>query len=263
MNKTAFDDFVPEITTHTFRKCAPGWRISPYSVSGYHLTYVVKGSARYTINGAPHDVEHGDLISLSGGDLVEAVTSPHNTMHHYDISFSRKHPREGKIFPLFPAVSRIGIRNDIIGIFRELTISWNEQSAGYLMKSHALFMLILHRLSEIILYDVDTTQGDYRINKITRYIARHYAEKLTVKNLAAQVNLNTDYFGQLFKQQTGMMVNRYISQVRVQNAERLLQTGACKVHEAAEQCGFSDVFHFYKSFKTLRGFPPSRCLPKR
>jgi len=123
-------------------------------------------------------------------------------------------------------------------------------------------MLILHRLSEIIVHDIDSSPGDFRINKTLRYISRHYAEKLTVKNLAAQVNLNTDYFGQLFKHETGMMVNRYINQVRVQNAERLLQTGACKVHEAAEQCGFSDVFHFYKSFKSLRGFPPSQCIPR-
>jgi YesN/AraC family two-component response regulator len=125
-----------------------------------------------------------------------------------------------------------------------------------------LLMLILHRLCEIILFNVDSAHGDFRINKIIRYISQHYAEKLTVKNLAAQVNLNTDYFGQLFKQETGMMVNRYINQVRVKNAELMLQSGSYKVHEAAERCGFSDTFHFYKSFKSLRGFPPSRCIPQ-
>jgi transcriptional regulator GlxA family with amidase domain len=42
----------------------------------------------------------------------------------------------------------------------------------------------------------------------------------------------------------------------------MLQTGNLKVREVAEQCGFSDVVHFYKSFRALRGFPPSRCIPK-
>jgi AraC-like DNA-binding protein len=42
----------------------------------------------------------------------------------------------------------------------------------------------------------------------------------------------------------------------------MLQSGGCSVHQAAEQCGFSDVMHFYKSFRSIRGFPPSRCKPK-
>jgi transcriptional regulator GlxA family with amidase domain len=43
----------------------------------------------------------------------------------------------------------------------------------------------------------------------------------------------------------------------------MLQSVNYKIHEVAEQCGFSDVVHFYKSFKAIRGFPPSRCKPKK
>jgi YesN/AraC family two-component response regulator len=130
------------------------------------------------------------------------------------------------------------------------------------MKCQALLMLILHRLLEIVVYNVDSESGDYRINKTTRYISKHYAEKLTVEKLAAQVHLDTDYFGQIFKKKTGKTIHQYINQVRVQNAELLLQSGRYKVHEAAERCGFSDIFHFYKKFRSLRGFAPSRCIPR-
>jgi YesN/AraC family two-component response regulator len=109
---------------------------------------------------------------------------------------------------------------------------------------------------------VDAEPGDYRIGKVTRYIALHYADKLTVKNLARQVRLDLDYFGHLFKRETGMTVHQYINKVRIRNAENMLKSGNYKVQEVAEHCGFSDVFHFYKSFKALRGFPPSRCIPK-
>jgi transcriptional regulator GlxA family with amidase domain len=161
-----------------------------------------------------------------------------------------------------PVVNHIGLRQDIIDTFKELTVCWNEQHNGYIMKCQALLMLILHRLSEIILFNVDTALGDYRINKITRYISLHYAEKLTVKNLAAQVRLNADYFGRMFRHETGMSLHQYLTQIRIKNAEDLLHSGNYKVEEVAELCGFSDVFHFFKSFKGLRGFPPSRCLPR-
>jgi AraC-like DNA-binding protein len=159
-------------------------------------------------------------------------------------------------------LSHIGLRQDVIDMFRELNICWTEQQNGYVMKARALLMLIIHRLSEIIVYDMDAEPGDYRVSKVTRYIALHYAEKLTVKNLARQVRLDMDYFGHLFKRETGMTVHQYINKVRIRNAENMLQSGNYKVQEAAEHCGFSDVFHFYKSFKALRGFPPSRCIPK-
>jgi YesN/AraC family two-component response regulator len=130
------------------------------------------------------------------------------------------------------------------------------------MKARALLMLIIHRLSEIIVYDMDAEPGDYRVGKITRHIAMHYADKLTVKDLAKQVRLDLDYFGHLFKRETGLTVHQYITKIRIRNAENMLQSGNYKVQEVAENCGFSDVFHFYKSFKALRGFPPSRCIPK-
>jgi YesN/AraC family two-component response regulator len=160
-------------------------------------------------------------------------------------------------------VNHIGLRQDIIGMFRDLTLCWNERQPGYILKARALLMLILHRLSEIIVNDVDSAPGDYRINRVTRYISAHYAEKLTVKDLARQVNLDDVYFGFLFKRETGMTVHQYMTKARVLNAENMLQSGDYKIHEVAELCGFSDIFHFYKAFKSLRGFPPSKCIPRK
>jgi YesN/AraC family two-component response regulator len=50
---------------------------------------------------------------------------------------------------------------------------------------------------------------------------------------------------------------------RVRNAKNLLQSGGCLVSEAAEACGYCDVFHFYKQFKALTGISPSRYLANR
>jgi len=131
------------------------------------------------------------------------------------------------------------------------------------MRSRALLMLILHRLSEILICEIDNITGDYRINKVISFIIMHYSENISVKNLAELVHLDQVYFGHLFKQQTGKTVHQYITQIRIQNAENMLQSGSYKVYEVAEHCGFSDVIHFYKSFRMLRGFPPSRCIPKK
>jgi YesN/AraC family two-component response regulator len=266
MKKTVFDDFVPEITGFVYRKCGPDWFIPLNTVNDYNLIYVIKGNAVYKINGTAHEIKPGGLVCLRDGDLVEAIGNSQSLMQHFDVSFRQKYQNSkistGEEEVLFPPVYSIGLRQDIIDLFRELAVSWNEKHNGYTMKCQALLMLILNRLSEIIVYGVDSAAGDYRINRIIRYISLHYAEKLTVEKLASRIRLDPDYFGQIFKKQTGRTIHQHINQIRVQNAELLLQSGRYKVHEAAERCGFSDIFHFYKKFKSLRGFAPSRCIPR-
>jgi AraC-like DNA-binding protein len=258
----AVDYFVPRVTYQVFRKCRPDWQVLPRVLDENEITYVIEGKARYTIDGKAYELEAGDLLCLTEGMEKKAVTYPDNLMHCFSVNYIPLHfSSEAKLPPL-PIVSHIGIRKDLIDLFHELTISWTGHRQNYMMKAGAQLMLIIHRLLEILVYNIDTEPGDYRINKAIRIIALNYASKITVKNLANQVHLNKFYFGRLFKQKMGMTANQYIIQVRVRNAESMLQTGNYKVQDVAEHCGFSDVIHFYKSFMALRGFPPSKCIPR-
>jgi AraC-like DNA-binding protein len=262
MKKILFDDFVPKIFSQVFRKCPPDWRVRHHFVDDNDITYIIEGKARYTINGTVHNLGPGDLLCLTDGTEKEAITFPHDLMHCFSVNFSSLYPGSQSSLPSFPLVSHIGLRQDLIELFRELTLSWTNQQEGYIVKARALLMLILHRLSEILIFNVDSKAGDYRINKATQAIALHYPDRLTVKGLASQVQLDEVYFGHLFKRETGMTVHQYIMRTRIRNAENMLQTGNYKVCDVADHCGFSDVVHFYKSFRALRGFPPSRCIPK-
>ena len=263
MKEATSDDFVPKISYHVYRICSPDWQLRPHLVDNNDLTYIIGGKARYTINRKVYELGTGDVLFLSEGAEKEAITFPQDLMHCFSVNFSSLHPSSKSKPPALPMVSAIGLRQDIIDMFKELTINWSNQQSGYIMKTRALLMMILHRLSEIIIFDIDSEAGDFRVNKVARTIAMHYSDKLTVKELAEQVQLDEAYFGHLFKQKMGMTVHQYIMQIRVRNAENMMQTGTYKVHEISEHCGFSDVVHFYKTFKALRGFPPSRCKPKR
>ena len=262
MREAVFENFVPKIENFFFYKCASDWRINTEFVAGYDITYIIEGKARYTIDDVTYNLGKGDLLFLSEGVKKEAVVSPRNLMRCYTVNFSQLAQLSKSQLPSFPVIANIGLRQDLINLFRELSMCWMEQQNGYIMKSRALLILVLHRLSEILIYDVNSDPGDYRISKITQTIDKNYSDKLTVKDLAEQVHLDDVYFGHLFKKETGMTVHQYINLIRVQKAESLLQSGTYKIFEVADQCGFSDAFHFHKVFKSVRGFPPSRCIPK-
>ena len=134
---------------------------------------------------------------------------------------------------------------------------------GYVLQSRGLLLLLLHQFFELTTDTERIFSGDFRIKKATRYIVEHYSEKITVKALASAAKLNTAYFGSLFKKETGLTLNQYLIKTRIQNAEYLLRSGECNVGEAACNCGFSDIAHFYKNFKALTGMAPSQFMPKR
>lgn len=253
-----WDDFVPSINYLVARRCTPEWRIGPHAVSDYDITYVTKGSAEYIIDGTAHILRPGDVLCLAEGAGKAAHTWPDRLMHCFSVNYSRGY---GKTAPEFPQIRHIGINPDIIGLFNELNCAWMEQREGYIVKTRGLLLLILHRLYELT-SGPDHSGGDYRVKKVCRYIAEHYTEKLSVKNLAALVKLNAVYFGALFRQETGLTVQRYIARTRIRHAENMLQSGAYTVGATAELCGYQDAFHFYKQFKSLTGSSPSRYIPK-
>jgi two-component system response regulator YesN len=84
-----------------------------------------------------------------------------------------------------------------------------------------------------------------------------------MQKMANMVGLSSVYLGALFKKKIGVSMNRYLINVRIKNAENMLRSGNYKVGEVVERCGYGDVFHFYKQFKTVMGISPSECIPKK
>jgi AraC-like DNA-binding protein len=257
------EDMIPDIRYVVFRKCTPEWQLFEHEFKICDLTYVIHGNARYTIDGVNHDMGEGDLLYLPKGSIRAGITFPDRLMHCFSVNFLLKNTRGREITLPFPLVSHIGRREDIIHMFHELSFTWLNKPPGFIIKGHGLFLQILHRFMELIVYKTDSTAGDSRINKITRYIALHYSERISVKMMADIVGLNPTYFGALFRQETGLSFNRYLIQTRIKNAENMLTSGEYKVGDVADACGFTDVSHFYKQFKEIKGFPPSHSLPKK
>jgi AraC-like DNA-binding protein len=257
------EHLVPAIDYVIFRKCTPAWRIYQHKLNSCDITYVIEGKAQYIINGNSYNLQAGDLLCLPEGCVRSGITYPGHLMCCFSVNF-RLNNYQGKMTNLpFPIVSHVGCQNDIISLFHTLANTWIEKQPGFIIKAQGLFLLILSRFFELIVYDSDSEERDYRIKKAIRYITSHYSERLSVRNIADMVGLNAVYFGALFKQSTGLSMNRYVIQTRIKNAENLLISGEYKVEEVALYCGFSDVAHFYKYFKELMGFPPSRYIPKR
>jgi AraC-like DNA-binding protein len=253
---------IQDIYYVVFRQCNPSWQVFPHLVSNFDMTYVIHGRACYTIDGVKYELSAGDLLCLPENVKKEAVTYSGQLMHCFSVNFQPKNLNMQIVQLPLPMINHLGLRNDLIQLFDDLVYTWRGHEPGYMLKCRGILYLILHRIFEVTVFETFSSDQDSRIKNIMLYISKNYAKKLTVKKLASVAGLNTAYFGVLFKKVTGVKVNQYIANVRIHNAKTMLGSGAYRVTEVAEYCGYNDSFHFYKHFKQITGIAPSHYIPR-
>lgn len=75
--------------------------------------------------------------------------------------------------------------------------------------------------------------------------------------MAAQVNLSEAYFTIYFKEKTGVNFRDYLLGARIDQAKRLLRSGAANISEVAYRTGYQDYRSFSRAFKHETGMTPS------
>ena len=96
-----------------------------------------------------------------------------------------------------------------------------------------------------------------QIEAAVNYINTHYAERITLDDLAELCELSTSYFCKLFKSEIGESFADYLTWVRMEKAIELLRDPKMKIYEISEAVGYSDVQYFNKVFRDTTGVSPS------
>ncbi len=94
--------------------------------------------------------------------------------------------------------------------------------------------------------------------QMMRYIDTHYDRRLSLSDLAKEMNLNANYLSQVFKKETGKTFLKYITGLRIEKAKELLDSGDYSISDTAAALGFNDYFYFLKTFKRVTGLTPKQ-----
>lgn len=97
---------------------------------------------------------------------------------------------------------------------------------------------------------------DYRIKEILAEIEKDITKPLHISDLAASINVSVSYFQHLFKREVRICAVKYINNLRMEKARRLLETTHLCVKEIRVGVGASNEAHFLQDFKRKFGATP-------
>lgn len=198
-------------------------------------------------------------------------------------------PEDFSFDPAFIDLQRAepSIRRAIREIFRDLAAEMQETTpSSYFYKNGRIISVPnqsnekkpfyqlyvkgkIHELCALLLRHFPTSPAASRkknnklpdIQKIQcaiEYMAQNYARDISLSEIAAVSNFSPYHFSRLFHQFTGIPFHQYLSRIRIAQAEQLIKANQKPMIEIAFDCGFNSVRTFNRTFKAVKGFPPSR-----
>jgi AraC-like DNA-binding protein len=99
-----------------------------------------------------------------------------------------------------------------------------------------------------------------RMNQIYKYAINHFKNPISVDFVARQLNMTTSSFCRFFKERTNKSFMKYINELRVGYACRLLIEENATISEIAYESGFENISNFNKQFKKIKEITPSQFV---
>lgn len=245
----------------------------------WEMVYVDMGNILAVTEQGSIPLEQGQVIFRSPGETHAHVSNKEHSNNLLVVSFSCDSPcmtffKQHKVFTLDKtakivlslfvneAKNALGHIPSRFSDHEPLCFSGEIFGASQLMELH--FSEFLLKLIRNHSADHRHTVGkerqpdkDDQAQHITAYLKAHIYENIGLGELCDAFFLRKSQLSVLFKNTFGVSPIKYLNELKIAEAKKLLREDNYSVSEIAEMLGFSCIHSFSRSFKTVTGFSPS------
>lgn len=151
-----------------------------------------------------------------------------------------------------PGRSMLMLLKDIIPVCHKDIYEYDLYVRGKLLELWHLF----YHCSTPVLAPTKEYKLD-RLQPVLEYIGIHYADSITLEELASLIPLSQGQFCRTFKETLGLSPVVYLNKIRILKSCELLVTNGRKISEIAGMTGFSNVSYYNRTFLSVIGCTPS------
>ncbi len=245
----------------------------PHWHTPFELIMPTEGTYRVLCGGIDRTLQEGDIILICPGVVHELFAPPKGVRIIFQPSLSQIDLKELDIIVsiITPAILITPDEHpQIHDRIRRLMLEIRDE---YLSSSPYAESFIYSKFLEILVYvgryyaeiarnnfeAKNSKQKEYmeKFLFICNYINEHFAENLTLEDVASLAGFSKYHFTRLFRQYADTSFYKYLNQKRIAHAKNLLINQNLSVIEVALQSGFSNPSSFLRMFKLSTGCTPT------
>ena len=99
-------------------------------------------------------------------------------------------------------------------------------------------------------------QNNKRLNDIYYYLINHFQKEIKLEELSKVANMSSTALCRFFKQRTRKTIFRFLIELRIEHACKMLDEGLYKISDIADACGYNNISNFNRQFLLITGHTP-------
>ena len=101
---------------------------------------------------------------------------------------------------------------------------------------------------------------DDKIFRVYEYIRNNFTDHISLDKAAELANMESSSFSRYFKRVHKKTLTRYVNEIRIGYACKLLIQQKYNISEVCYKSGYNNVTHFNRKFKSFKGVTPSEYI---
>lgn len=230
----------------------------------WEFIYVYKGSGQVVTGHAQYKAEAGDMfiypphvmhMEYAGGkeQLSMKVLSIINAS---DMDFMSFWPMGD---PAYVKISGLWLCDAFDRIINRMMEELSHMDTAYTVRLKALSFEFLSYLVKYVEQNNEKSAPNPQhahVIKTKQYIEEHYSQNIKLTDIAAETYVSMYYLSHLFKEYTGYSPMNYLTSLRINKAQNLLEFSDYSISEISTIVGYDDLQHFSNAFKKRAGLSP-------
>lgn len=238
------------------------------SMPCWSMHFILEGKYRFLRGDSMYETQPGDIILIKPGTHYEYWQADDNELNKHIWILFQPRPHWNLWINgenIDKQTLRLPINSEecishIRALFLEL-LEISNTSSQY--KNEFLYNHLERILIQAQDYQSQGSSCDNRIKKACEYIQHNLARKFSVDDVAKACNLSASWLAHLFKDQMGVSLKHWHSEIRLQEAKKYLSTTKQPISAIAKQLGYEDPALFTKTFKKHLGCNPTDYRQKQ
>lgn len=228
----------------------------------YEIELYMQSSGEAILNGVKFPINKGMLMFSSPGDIRNSKLPFICKFVHLPVPNDKKYKQFTDFLSAIPKIIPRVDYDKYSLIFDKLEVLYNAQIP---FREISIQAHVLELLNEIYTDTVIKTEynENENIRLITKYIEDNMTRNLTLEELSDILHFSPNYFHKYFKEKMGITPHKYLLELRINKAKKLLDSTAKSLLSIADESGFESQAYFCYVFKKETGMTPKEYRKKR